>query len=62
MSAGPSSDAARLVLPSVMPAHDLRARYDTVVVGGGHNGLVAAGYLVGAGRSVAVRRQGAPGA
>ncbi|WP_425825191.1 hypothetical protein [Streptomyces fractus] len=45
-----------------MPAHDLRARYDTVVVGGGHNGLVAAGYLVGAGRSVAVRRQGAPGA
>ncbi|MGD6756970.1 phytoene desaturase family protein [Streptomyces sp. BH105] len=37
-----------------MPAHDLRARYDTVVVGGGHNGLVAAAYLARAGQSVAV--------
>ncbi|MGW0687637.1 phytoene desaturase family protein [Streptomyces sp. NPDC002754] len=37
-----------------MPAHDLRERYDTVIVGGGHNGLVAAAYLARAGQSVAV--------
>jgi phytoene dehydrogenase-like protein len=29
------------------------ARYDAVVVGGGHNGLTAAAYLARAGRSVA---------
>ncbi|WP_329225360.1 NAD(P)/FAD-dependent oxidoreductase [Streptomyces sp. NBC_00111] len=33
------------------PAH---AAYDTVIVGGGHNGLVAAAYLARAGRSVLV--------
>ena len=32
----------------------MRARYDVVVAGGGHNGLVAAAYLAGAGRSVLV--------
>lgn len=32
----------------------LRARYDAVVVGGGHNGLTAAAYLARAGRSVLV--------
>ncbi|MDQ1663851.1 MAG: hypothetical protein QOJ68_3831 [Blastococcus sp.] len=32
----------------------MRARYDVVVVGGGHNGLVAAAYLASAGRSVLV--------
>ncbi|MGW7355170.1 phytoene desaturase family protein [Streptomyces sp. NPDC054802] len=32
-----------------MPAH---ASYDAVIVGGGHNGLVAAAYLARAGRSV----------
>lgn len=34
-----------------MPAHE---RYDTVIVGGGHNGLVAAAYLARAGQSVLV--------
>ncbi|WP_329214356.1 NAD(P)/FAD-dependent oxidoreductase [Streptomyces sp. NBC_00683] len=33
------------------PAHD---SYDTVIVGGGHNGLVAAAYLARAGQSVLV--------
>ncbi|HET8683022.1 MAG TPA: FAD-dependent oxidoreductase, partial [Micromonosporaceae bacterium] len=28
--------------------------YDVVIVGGGHNGLVAAGYLARAGRRVVV--------
>ncbi|MGM0385655.1 MAG: phytoene desaturase family protein, partial [Actinomycetota bacterium] len=32
----------------------LRARYDAVIVGGGHNGLTAAAYLARAGRSVLV--------
>ena len=32
----------------------LRARYDAVIVGGGHNGLVAAAYLARAGRSCLV--------
>jgi phytoene dehydrogenase-like protein len=30
------------------------ARYDAIVIGGGHNGLTAAAYLAGAGRSVLV--------
>lgn len=34
-----------------MPAHE---RYDAVIVGGGHNGLVAAAYLARAGQSVLV--------
>src|SRR3954468_7623607 len=33
-------------------AHVAAPRYDAVVVGGGHNGLTAAGYLARAGRSV----------
>src|SRR3954470_99998 len=33
-------------------AHVAALRYDVVVVGGGHNGLVAAAYLARAGRSV----------
>ncbi|KPI20325.1 hypothetical protein OK074_1154 [Actinobacteria bacterium OK074] len=42
-----------------MPAHEghqspVSGRYDTVIVGGGHNGLVAAAYLARAGRSVLV--------
>ena len=32
----------------------VRARYDVIVIGGGHNGLVAAAYLGRAGRSVLV--------
>lgn len=39
-----------------------RTSYDAVIVGGGHNGLVAAAYLARAGRSVLVlERQGATG-
>ncbi|MET7729893.1 NAD(P)/FAD-dependent oxidoreductase [Streptomyces sp. NPDC005402] len=38
-----------------MPAHEgHRRQYDAVIVGGGHNGLVAAAYLARAGRSVLV--------
>lgn len=33
-------------------------RFDAIVIGGGHNGLVAAGYLAGAGLSVAVLERG----
>jgi len=40
-----------VTLVSAAPA---RTRYDAVVVGGGHNGLVAAAYLGRAGRSVLV--------
>ncbi|MFJ4658762.1 phytoene desaturase family protein [Nocardia sp. NPDC088792] len=36
------------------PGGPERTRYDVVVVGGGHNGLVAAAYLAKAGRSVLV--------
>ncbi|MEV6208786.1 NAD(P)/FAD-dependent oxidoreductase [Kitasatospora sp. NPDC051914] len=36
------------------PRTPARGRYDVVVVGGGHNGLVAAAYLARAGRSVLV--------
>jgi phytoene dehydrogenase-like protein len=36
----------------------MRSRYDVVVVGGGHNGLVAAAYLARAGRSVLVLERG----
>ncbi|MEV4613008.1 NAD(P)/FAD-dependent oxidoreductase [Kitasatospora sp. NPDC049258] len=34
------------------PHRPTRSRYDAVIVGGGHNGLVAAAYLARAGRSV----------
>ena len=36
----------------------MRSSYDAVVVGGGHNGLVAAAYLARAGRSVLVCERG----
>lgn len=39
------------MLPRAMPAPDT---YDAVIVGGGHNGLVAAAYLARAGQSVLV--------
>lgn len=35
----------------------MRSRYDVVIVGGGHNGLVAAAYLARAGQSVLVLEQ-----
>ncbi|WP_459546537.1 phytoene desaturase family protein [Nocardia sp. X0981] len=37
----------------------IRSRYDVVIVGGGHNGLVAAAYLAGAGQSVLVLERAA---
>ncbi|MBO7937476.1 NAD(P)/FAD-dependent oxidoreductase [Streptomyces antibioticus] len=37
-----------------MSPHEPHPAYDAVIVGGGHNGLVAAGYLARAGRSVLV--------
>ncbi|MEU6476839.1 NAD(P)/FAD-dependent oxidoreductase [Streptomyces sp. NPDC047017] len=37
-----------------MSAHEAPGTYDAVIVGGGHNGLVAAAYLARAGRSVLV--------
>ncbi|MER7188286.1 FAD-dependent oxidoreductase, partial [Streptomyces hyaluromycini] len=47
-----------------MPAATETSRaYDAIIVGGGHNGLVAAAYLARAGRSVLVlERLGRTGA
>ncbi|MCC9708169.1 NAD(P)/FAD-dependent oxidoreductase [Streptomyces sp. MNU76] len=50
MSATPAP-SARPARPSGPRSHD---SYDAVIVGGGHNGLVAAAYLARAGRSVLV--------
>ena len=33
---------------------DIAGRYDAIIVGGGHNGLVASAYLAGAGLKVLV--------
>src|SRR5690606_20565567 len=44
---------------SVPAGSQLRARYDVVVVGAGHNGLAAAAYLARAGRSVLVLERSA---
>ncbi|NJP14063.1 NAD(P)/FAD-dependent oxidoreductase [Streptomyces thermoviolaceus subsp. thermoviolaceus] len=51
------ADGDHPVLPRTMRTHQApgsAGRYDAVVVGGGHNGLVAAAYLARAGRSVLV--------
>jgi phytoene dehydrogenase-like protein len=37
-----------------MTVEQLSARYDAVIIGSGHNGLIAAAYLAGAGQSVLV--------
>ena len=52
----PRADAAVSPAGRLPSAGDAgrRSRYDVVVVGGGHNGLVAAAYLARAGRSVLV--------
>ena len=42
-----------------MPCAPARSDYDAVIVGGGHNGLVAAAYLARAGRSVLVLERAA---
>jgi phytoene dehydrogenase-like protein len=50
----PLADVDHHVLPRTMPAREGTRTYDAVIVGGGHNGLVAAAYLARAGRSVLV--------
>ncbi|GGV63269.1 oxidoreductase [Streptomyces thermoviolaceus subsp. apingens] len=57
MPPAPLADGDHPVLPRTMRTHQApgsAGRYDAVVVGGGHNGLVAAAYLARAGRSVLV--------
>ncbi|KAF4409645.1 phytoene desaturase family protein, partial [Streptomyces lycii] len=49
-----SHSASAPSAPPGRPARPARDAYDAVVVGGGHNGLVAAAYLARAGRSVLV--------
>jgi len=39
-------------MTAMEPSRPTAARYDVVIAGGGHNGLTAAAYLAGAGRSV----------
>jgi phytoene dehydrogenase-like protein len=44
-----------LLRPIINPRrYSTSAEYDAVVVGGGHNGLVAAAYLAKSGKSVCV--------
>ena len=40
--------------PSQYPVPQMNTRYDAVIIGGGHNGLVTAAYLAKAGRKVLV--------
>lgn len=40
--------------PKTRNISELKAKYDAIIVGGGHNGLTAASYLAKAGKKVAV--------
>ena len=42
--------------PQIVMEHDMKQakKYDAVIIGGGHNGLVCAAYLAKAGQSVCV--------
>lgn len=40
--------------PKTKSVNELKAKYDAVIVGGGHNGLTAASYLAKEGKKVAV--------
>jgi len=44
----------RSVATFVSPNEQIKAKYDAIIVGGGHNGLVSAAYLAKSGLSVAV--------
>ena len=48
----PSRDHLGAVFPSI--GTTIHAKYDAVIIGGGHNGLVTAAYLARAGRKVLV--------
>src|SRR4029453_6804618 len=51
---GSGRGPAASVLRSGAEARMSHGRYDAIVIGGGHNGLVAAAYLARAGRKVVV--------
>lgn len=50
----PAPEPSAAQSPAHQPHAPTRGRYDAVIVGGGHNGLVAAAYLARAGQSVLV--------
>ena len=53
----PADDASTIAQSSQLPAKNrpsMKKRFDCLIIGGGHNGLVAAAYLAKAGKSVCV--------